>query len=207
MKGLLIKDWYQLRSYCRSFLLIAAVFLVLAFLSRENTYFLMILGVLAGVLPMTLLAYDERGHWNVYSQTLPYTRGQYVSAKYLIGLMCAGAMVLLVAAVTFCRDLASGHRWIWWPAAATLAGALLSAAILLPLSFRFGTEKARIFYYAVIGITALTGACLLSGGQGTGAAAVQVNPGGLALILAGAALAVYALSWMAAVPLYRRREL
>ena len=98
MKGLLLKDFYLLASYCKSFLLISAVFIGLFAVEPSNFFFLLMLCIMLGMLPTTLLSYDEREHWNVYSQVFPVTRGQYVSVKYLIGLLCSVLVALVVAA-------------------------------------------------------------------------------------------------------------
>ena len=95
MKGLLLKDFYLMAGYCKSFLLVSAVFIGLFVVEPSNFFFLLMLCIL----PTTLLSYDEREHWNVYSQVFPVTRGQYVSVKYLIGLLCSVLVALVVAAL------------------------------------------------------------------------------------------------------------
>lgn len=42
MKGLLLKDWYMMRKYCRSYLLIAAVFIAVSLYSNDNLFFIFI---------------------------------------------------------------------------------------------------------------------------------------------------------------------
>ena len=39
MKGLLLKDLYMVKKYCRSYLLIAILFLALSLMSDENMFF------------------------------------------------------------------------------------------------------------------------------------------------------------------------
>ena len=96
MKGLVLKDFYLLTRYCRNFLLVAFVFLVIYISNPGNTAAITMLCAVTGILPITLLSYDEREGWITYCQTLPYTKAQYVSAKYVMGLIvCLGAMVLL----------------------------------------------------------------------------------------------------------------
>ena len=47
------------------------------------------------LIPINLLVYDERSRWTQYSGTLPYTKTQIVSGKYLIGLLIQ--LTILVA--------------------------------------------------------------------------------------------------------------
>ena len=39
MKGLLLKDWYMMKSYCKAYLAIAAIFIAISFASSENLFF------------------------------------------------------------------------------------------------------------------------------------------------------------------------
>ena len=81
MKGLLLKDLYMMRKYCRSYLLIAVVFIALSFASNQNLFFVFYPCLLCGMIPVNLLGYDERSRWLQYSGTMPYTRAQIVSCK------------------------------------------------------------------------------------------------------------------------------
>lgn len=98
MKGLLLKEYYMIAKYCRAFLLIVVVFLAVSFFSSDNMFFIMYPAILASMIPVTLISYDEREKWNVYSGTLPYSRAQLVSAKYLAGLFFS-ALVFVVSAL------------------------------------------------------------------------------------------------------------
>ena len=204
MKGLLLKDFYLLASYCKSFLLISAVFIGLFVVEPSNFFFLLMLCIMLGMLPTTLLSYDEREHWNVYSQVFPVTRGQYVSVKYLIGLLCSVLVALVVAAICLIR---LGAGALLPLLCISLACSLIPAALLLPLSFRFGTEKARYLYLAFIALAAFAGAFLITGGEG-GAAASALDPAAVTwmvpLLGAGGA-ALYGLSWLLSIWIYQRR--
>lgn len=204
MKGLLLKDFYLLASYCKSFLLISAVFIGLFVVEPSNFFFLLMLCIMLGMLPTTLLSYDEREHWNVYSQVFPVTRGQYVSVKYLIGLLCSVLVALVVAAICLIRFEAGALLLLL---CLSLACSLIPAALLLPLSFRFGTEKARYLYLAFIALAAFAGAFLITGGEGA-AAASALGPAAITwmvpLLGAGGA-ALYGLSWLLSIWIYQRR--
>ena len=204
MKGLLLKDFYLMAGYCKSFLLVSAVFIGLFVVEPSNFFFLLMLCIMLGMLPTTLLSYDEREHWNVYSQVFPVTRGQYVSVKYLIGLLCSVLVALVVAAICLIRFEAGALLPLL---CISLACSLIPAALLLPLSFRFGTEKARYLYLAFIALAAFAGAFLITGGEGA-AAASALDPAAVTwmvpLLGAGGA-ALYGLSWLLSIWIYQRR--
>lgn len=95
MKGLLLKDWYMMKKYCRSYFLIAAVFIAVSLFGNDNLFFIFYPCLLCGMIPVNLLGYDERSRWMQYSGTMPYTKAQIVSAKYLIGLLAQVTMLIV----------------------------------------------------------------------------------------------------------------
>ena len=95
MKGLLLKDWYMVWKYCKYYFLLGIVFFAFSIV-EDNMFFVFYPCLLCGIIPANLLGYDERSRWMQYSGTLPYTRAQIVSAKYLIGLFAQTAMLFLM---------------------------------------------------------------------------------------------------------------
>lgn len=205
MKGLLLKDFYLMIRYCRSFLLVSAVFIGLFVVEPSNFFFLLMLCIMLGMLPTTLLSYDEREQWNVYSQVFPISKAQYVSVKYLIGLLCSVLVVVVVAAICLVRFRAA----VLIPLLCiSLVCSLIPAALLLPLSFRFGTEKARYLYFVFMSLAAFVGAFLITGGEGVTGGSAHISVAltwTLPLLCAGAAV-VYGLSWLLSIAWYQRRE-
>lgn len=86
MKGLLIKDAYMTVKYCKSLLLICIIFFIAQYFT-ENMFFCIYISVVTGIIPVTLLGYDERSKWSEYTSVLPYSKAQIVSSKYIIGLV------------------------------------------------------------------------------------------------------------------------
>lgn len=125
MKGLLLKDFYMARKYCRAYVVIAVVFSLLAVWG--NTSFLLAYPVLlASVIPVNLISYDEKSKWSSFSGVFPYSKQQLVSVKYLMALIfLAFAIILvLVGQITrmlinsddewsrFCDSIAKGSVWL-----------------------------------------------------------------------------------------------
>lgn len=210
MKGLLRKDFYMAAKYCRSYLLIGIAFLALSFTGgdRQNLFFVFYPCLLCGMVPVNLLAYDERSRWMEYSGALPYTRAQIVSGKYLVGAITQGGMFLAVGIVQTVRMNLAGSFQLGEFAlfmASVLAVAAVSASICLPFVFRWGVEKGRIAYYCMIGV-ACTGAYLVPTLFDSGIR-LAVSQGLLSAILCLTGAGVYAVSWLASIALYRRREI
>ncbi|MBE5785027.1 MAG: ABC-2 transporter permease [Clostridiales bacterium] len=207
MKGLLLKDLYMAVKYCRAYLLIAVVFLAVSFAGQGGFFVMFYPCIFAGMIPVTLLGYDERSKWHVYSGALPYTRGEIVSAKYLVSLIVQCAMILLTAAVHTLRLSLSGSfvpQNLFALLSVLSAMSLVSSSLTLPFMFRFGVEKGRIAYYVTVGIfcgcsaamTSVVGADL----------AMDLSFGNAFALLLPAAAGIYALSWYLSILFYKKRE-
>lgn len=207
MKGLLLKDFYLSWRYCRAFLVIVAVFLAVSFTGDDNIFFLIYPIMIASVIPMTLVSYDEHDKWTAYSGTLPYTRAQLVSTKYLVG-MCFGSVAFLISmAATTVRMMLGGGFVLEQLAVvgtALLVLGCLGPALILPYVFKYGAEKGRVAFYITVGV--FSGVAAVLAGMGFQIQTVVHGLWPLAVV-AGVALALYALSWWLSIRFYQKREL
>ncbi len=206
MKGLLKKDLYMIWAYGRMLLLISALFLAMSVFApaEENFFFVIYPVLLGGVLPVTLLSYDERFGWNRYCDTMPLSRKQIVNERFLMSLLsflALYALTLLVQAVVL---LPRGRAADLGQLAAVLpCFGLLAPAIMLPVTLRWGVEKGRLVYYFFIG--GLVAAGLIFSKQFLGVSGA-ITRWGAALVLAASVL-VFAASWLLSQRLYEKREL
>ncbi len=207
MKGLLLKDWYMCIRYCRAFLVLVGVFLVVSFFENDNFFFQLYPTMIASIIPMSLISYDERDRWTAYSGTLPYTRRQLVSAKYLIGLFF-GAFSFLVSLAAFAVFMITSDTFsiesFLFIAVRLLVLGLIGPTFLLPFVFKFGAEKGRIIFYVMIGLPCATG--ILLTGLGFQNALTQ-NNFIILLVMGVLSIGLYALSWNLSIYFYQKREL
>lgn len=203
MKGLLLKDFYMAWKYCRMFVLIIAVFLAISFFGNDNAFFLFYPAILAGMIPVTLIAYEERCKWTIYCETLPLSRAQVVSCKYIISLLGIGFVIIISGIVQAIRAAYYG-QFVFAEYAAMLGTlatiSLLVPSLLLPLIFKLGSEKGRIAYYLVIGITCAATA-LFSFSESFSVPNVPYY------VITGAGVIIFALSWLISIRFYQSREL
>lgn len=211
MKGLLLKDWYQVKTNMRMMYLTVLAVLAIWILSTsgDSSFAVNYSAVFLGMMPAYLLSYDHASGWTEYSFALPLSKELQVAEKYLVGLLCTVVSVALNG--IFC-----GIRfWMGKPLPAMPIGLLLgvgAASILLingislPLLYRFGAEKARMIY-----VLTFAGLGALLGGGGAVMDELQQNgPGSgplpvplwLAAVLLLAVLALYAVSWRVSVAWY-----
>ena len=208
MKGLLLKDFYMMLKYCRSYLLIAVVFFAMSFMSTENLIFIFYPCVISAMLPVTLLSIDERSRWLPYAATLPVPRAQTVSEKYLFGLIAQGALLivtLMVQSAGMLSRSAFDAAELMTLALMLVVACFFAASIILPVMFKLGVEKGRIAYLAVIGF--ICGASAVANTVFRDQLQAQVPPTGLLPILCIATVALYALSWRLSIRFYQKREL
>lgn len=149
MLALFQKDCIVIYKTSRMLLLAVALFVVMGGARPDQLFFAVYPPIVLTAMALTTLSYDERSRWQVYADTLPCGRRKVVGSKYLLALAgCIGAIVLLAAScVGF--GLARGNldldRMLWMLNAVLLAGTVHSA-VMLPVSFKFGTDKGRIVY-------------------------------------------------------------
>lgn len=208
MKGLLLKDWYMMKKYCRAYLLIAVVFISVSLFSNDNMFFVFYPCLLCGMIPVNLLGYDERSRWMQYSGTMPYTKTQIVSAKYLIGLF-AQVTMLLVTGIAQGIKMTVGGNFDFGEFAVLMLLLLIMAtftsSIPLPFIFKLGVEKGRTAYYIMVGF--VCGASILASSFLRGQPSTGIQPNGVLAVLAAAGISIYVLSWYLSIVFFKKREI
>lgn len=206
MKGLLLKDFYLITKYCRAFLIVIVLFAILSAFNNDM-FMLYYPCIIVGMMPMTLQTYDEREKWCSYSLTMPYTRAQMVSAKYLIGLIFNIVFVIFISIAQLFR-FSHEMNELFNIILSISAVSLLSPAVTLPFIFKFGTEKGRIMYYIVIGISCALVGIVGSKNTITSISSMPVaNDFPIMPVLAIAAVILYAVSWLLSIKFYQKREI
>lgn len=164
MTGLIYKDFFVMRKAVSSYLIVLVIYGVLAYLDFfDFSFIISFLQVMLMVLPMSAFAYDDQAKWDRYAMSLPLGQRAVVGARYLF--------VLSLALITTASG-AAGSIILWKVHQSnilelalilltTSALGLLVSAILLPLNYKLGAERARPYLYAIIFIP-LIAAILLS---------------------------------------------
>lgn len=205
MKGLFYKETRCLWQYGKSYILMVAVFFGLSMVNDGggiNTMWLLYPVFLLASLPASLLNADEKDGWMMYCETLPVTRRQIVTVKYVICAILAAAVTLLAIAAALVRgqlDPAFRAELKTLLPLMPLTG-LTAPALMFPAMFRLGAIKGRTVYISVVILVAAACAVLVIA-DGASARAV---PFALSLVIS---LAVFVGSWALSVKWFRAREL
>ena len=203
MKGLLLKDWYMLLKYGKSYLLVCIIFFAVSIFGNGNTFFMIYPFVLIGALSVTLISYDERSGWIGYGNTFPYTRKQFVSVKYIYAFGMFVLMMLLAFLAQLIRGVVYNMGIIDIGLLPGGAVGLIPPSIMLPIVFSFGSEKGRIAYIAVIIIAC---ACLPLFNMMPENYTVYTNITIACLIVFPMTLLIFALSWFISIKCFEGRE-
>ena len=216
MKALLYKDFCVLKKVLRLYLLFFVLYGLMAVFNEDSGFLAGVLLVMAGMLPLTALASDEQGNFGRFGQVLPVSLRAMVGEKYLLGLisMAAGGGVSLLLLMVI--ELLHGDGFTGEMLAAQLlaVGMLVLAcgvmlAVMLPLGFWLGVEKARL---AVVGgsvvLILLVGFVVEQGARyfQLESGFVQQHFALVALCAVAAVAALLAISFAAACRLYGKRE-
>jgi len=208
MKGLLLKDWYMMKKYCKAYLLITLVFIAVSFVGNENLFFTFYPCLLCGMIPVNLLGYDERSRWQQYSETMPYTKAQIVSGKYIIGLATQIAIILITGITQAMRMSIDGDfelKEYLILMMLLLIMSLLASSITLPFMFKLGVEKGRMAYYIMIGV--VCAGSIISSNLLSSEFSYDIKLNGALPIICIAGIVIYAMSWYLSIVFYKQREL
>ncbi|MBD5149472.1 MAG: ABC-2 transporter permease [Oscillibacter sp.] len=152
MIGLMKKDLFVADKSGRLLLVMAVAFSMIPSMGNFGATYAMMLALM---MPLTSIAYDERCKWDKYAAMLPYTPGQLVWSKYLLAYfytVLGGGIIVLG---TLLRGLATGAvDWEMTMQLTVMMGVamLFVMALGLPVIYRFGSEKGRFVMIVIMGL-------------------------------------------------------
>lgn len=210
MKALLYKDFCILKTnlkplfFAIPIVIFASHLYSLTSYFTENSAFLSYLMVNLSTLftlslVESLIEYDHKSKWNIFSTTLPYSKKDIVSSKYIMSAIIIVATVIIHAVFhisVFCIagkfDLgvfASGMIFV-------LFTLLLTNSASLPCMFRFGYTIGSVIGIIIIFTIIFVDVFLLN----------TVSSLPVYLVLALSATVIFALSWWLSIIFYKRRD-
>ncbi len=207
MKGLLLKDWYMTKKYCRTHFVIAIIFLAVAIGEVNNLFFLTYPCIFIATIPTVLLSYDERCKWDEYCGTLPVSKAEVVSEKFIFGLLVTLPIIILtgiVQAIILKRAGTSDFAYVLEIVSILLLASALVTSFTLPFMIKLGVEKGRIAYYVMIGLATALAVFLPDIVSADLSKEVNIGFAPFAIL---AAVLLYAASWYLSIVFYKKREI
>ena len=158
MLGLLEKD-FRLTLTRKQTLSIFFIMALIMGISMDGSFIIGYLTMLATIVASGTISYDEFDNGLAFLMTLPFDRKTYAREKYLFSfIMAAGAWC--VGIVLYCIGNIIRRNGVnltdELPMLIALIPTLyLSAAIIIPLHLKYGSEKSRIVLFILFGIIAV----------------------------------------------------
>ncbi|HGZ2734103.1 TPA: ABC-2 transporter permease, partial [Clostridioides difficile] len=148
MKGLILKDLLNLKGNIKFILLFIIMFGFMSSLGDGNVNnFIGVIIVLCTTMIVSTFSYDDLNKWDSYVLTMPISRNDIVLSKYLTMLIFSfiGVLVSLIVSVTigyFKNTLILNETLLI--NALILSISVCFGSLILPLIYKFGTERARL---------------------------------------------------------------
>lgn len=139
IRGLLLKDIFELWAQCRVQLVLTGVYLLLPLFIKGIGLFASVGMMLLAMMPIYALGYDERCRWERYALAMPVRKSDLFWSRFLLGVIA----IALGAAVQTLAALLAGRGELLSPLAVTAPSAVVYLLITLPLMMKLGVEKVR----------------------------------------------------------------
>ena len=149
MIALLKKDIFVMDKQMRVLVILALIFNLIPSASSLGATYAMLIALM---MPMSTVSYDERCKWDRYAAMLPWTPRQIVGSKYILSYVAMALGVALITFGNFARGLYS-EASDWGETGSLVAIYLVVivavTAVVYPLIYRFGSEKGRLVMVAI----------------------------------------------------------
>lgn len=151
MKGLLLRDLYNLKLYFRQYLLVLVCFCVFG-IGMDMPSYMMWMSLVIGInLSFSAFTMDEAGGY-AYLLSCPLDRKDLVLEKYLTVILNAVMILAYSALGEFLNHLIKGTGTESWLATVFVVQGIyfLVTSVLVPVAYRYGVEKTRIVMMLII---------------------------------------------------------
>mgnify|MGYP002571157118 CR=1 FL=1 len=139
IRGLLLKDIFELWAQYRVQLVLTGVYLLLPLFIKGIGLFASVGMMLLAMMPVYALGYDERCRWERYALAMPVRKSDLFWSRFLLGVVA----IALGAAVQALAALLTGRGELLSSLAVTAPSAVVYLLITLPLMMKLGVEKGR----------------------------------------------------------------
>lgn len=149
MIGLILKDLLNLKKQAKIYLILVIFYFVFGITNKNPSMFSTMMTLVAVMIPITAMSYDERNKWDRYALTMPISRGNIVVSRYLLGVIFLIAALALSTPINMIFSKINITENILINLASLSAGITIMS-VIFPLLIKFGVEKGRILMMLVL---------------------------------------------------------
>lgn len=209
MLGLVYKDLMVMR---RTLLLYGAMGIVYGIIAIYGDQYGMVFAlmmIVSAMVPVSAISYDERSKWDKIVNTMPLSRKEIVLSKYLLAiLLTAISSVIIFAFYMLVPEMPLEEKAVITAVMAMMA--MIYQAALMPVMFKFGSEKGRTMMLAILFVPAVL---IFAIGEmniidvNAAISFLERNEAMIPYLMAGFVLVIYSLSMALSVKIYEKKDL
>lgn len=146
MKGLILKDFYMLKSYGKQYLLIFGAMFLYAIMMRSASFSVIYFAIMGSTVVLSSMSMDEAVSFHKFALTMPVSLRTIIQSKYLLFIITTGVGImggLLMELSLFLMPFEMDDIFGMEGFASVVTVFVLSNAISMPAMFKLGVEKAR----------------------------------------------------------------
>lgn len=163
MKGLIIKDFLNLRKNLKITLLIIGFFAIYAYGTNNPSYMIAMVTFILAMMSITSMAYDDMTKWDRYALAMPISRKDIVISKYILSILLSILSILISFSATYLLILPRSNmdrKELLLITYVVFYISLVYVSVILPFIYKFGVEKTRIISIVIFAIPAMIGFAL-----------------------------------------------
>jgi hypothetical protein len=152
MKGLILKDFINLKKNAKIFGALSILYAVMAVAGENSSIFSTIFTMLFAFLTLSLYSYDDMAKWDSFALTMPVSRDNIVQGKYLmmllltfIGIVYSSLFTVIINGYFKTDSIFQGFESI----GAGAAIVVFFYSILIPFITKLGVEKSRFILFTI----------------------------------------------------------
>jgi len=217
IKGLIIKDLLQLKSYKKTLIVFIFVFVATSIAQENSRNLLTVMLTLGlGMFSIATFSYDEMAKADKYILTLPLTKKEVVLGKYLLVIISTIlGSILGVIASSILELVTTGDQPNFLELIELAIGSIFGIGIVesiqVPFIYKYGAEKGRIQIFIAIAAVAFLLGGILWLGEKYGVNFLDMNINAfmklLPIVLVMATAIVYFVSFKISYKIYEKKEM
>ena len=152
MMGLLIKDFKMMKEKKLFFIIMITISVVNVVFYGNTTFAIGFMSFISSLFVLSTISYDALDNGNAFLFTLPVSRANYVTEKYLLTFLICGGAWLLAIVFGICVWKGTKNISDVMPAALIILSAVIVIqAASIPFQLKFGGEMGRIALIGAFG--------------------------------------------------------